>query len=161
MKTVRIINERWFRTAPFHDVKMLGIKFLGVPADRFVSTQTENFKRALVRQMYNKQYGEYGKEFEIPESSNPFGAPKRRRSKVYPVFVGEYRFVKNGLRAQKEDIRWQMMEVVKKNTTFEAAIEEFANQYGSNTKFKTAGKLEFDFQGMLGWAEKLGWIMRV
>ena len=157
MKKIRVINNRWFKTAEFHEVKMLGIKHLNIPADRFITKQNENFKRVMVRMQYDRMF-EYGKEFEIQEISNPFGVPKRRRSTA-TALSGEYTFVKNGLRAQKDDIRWEMMKVLKNNTTFEAANAEFASQYGSNIKFKSTGKLEFDFRSFMAWAEKCGWIV--
>lgn len=157
MKVVKVTNEKWFRNAPFGDVKMLGIKCLGVPADRFMSTQSEQFKRALVRQMFIKKF-QYGHEFEMEEISNPFGVPKRKRSRVSPVPSGEYRFVKNRLRCPKEDIRWEMMAVLQEKTTFEEAIAEFDGKYGKSLKFKSSGKSSFDFIGMINWALKSGWI---
>jgi hypothetical protein len=159
MKKIRVINSRWFKTAEFSDIKMLGIKHLHIPADKFLSRQNENFKRVLVRMVYEKQF-EYGLEFEIQEISNPFGIPKRKRAATN-ILSGEYQVLNVRLRAPKDDIRWEMVKVLKGNTTFEAASAEFASQYGSNIKFKSTGKLEFDFKGFMAWAEKCGWIITV
>lgn len=158
MKTIKVANEGWFKSAPFHDVKMLGIKFLGVPAERFESKQAEHFKRAMVRQLYNKDH-QYGEEFEIAVPDNPFGTPNKRQS-LSTKLVGPYAFVKNGLRAPEGDMRWEMMDCVAQNTTFEEANACWERDHGSD-KYKSTGALEYDFKGLIAWALKRGWIIKV
>lgn len=160
MKTIIIDDEKWFTTASFNDVKILGIRALGIPATSFNSTQSEHFKRSLVRQMFVQNY-DYGQVVNIQEISNPFGQPKRKRSKNTSVLKGAYRYIKNGLRAPENDIRWEMMKVLEEKSSFEEAIAEFDRRYGANTKFKSTGKAMFDFHGMTTWALKNNWIERI
>lgn len=160
MKTIIIDDEKWFTKANFNDIKMLGIRALGIPATSFASKQSEQFKRALVRQTFVQNH-DYGQVVNIQEISNPFGQPKRKRSRNVAVFKGEYRYIKNGLRAPQNDIRWEMMQVLGEKSTFEEAIAEFDRRYGSNTKFKSTGKSTFDFNAMIAWALKLKWIERM
>lgn len=159
MKTIIIDDENWFKKASFQDIKMLGIRVLGIPATCFMSKQSEEFKRALVRQTF-VQKCDYGQVVKIEEISNPFGTPKRKRSRNLSVLEGEYVFIKNTCRAPKDDIRHEMMAVIQTHTTFENARADFDKRYGVNTKFKSTGKSMFDFESMLGWALKCGWIER-
>lgn len=160
MKTIIIDDEKWFTQASFNDIKMLGIRALGIPAASFSSTQSEQFKRALVRQTF-VQKCDYGQVINIEEISNPFGQPKRKRSATKVDLVGKYAFIKNGLRAPDKDIRWEMMKVLEEHTSFEEATTEFDKRYGANTKFKSTGKAFFDFYGLTNWALKNNWIERI
>jgi hypothetical protein len=158
MKTICVTSEAWFKKAPFHDVKMLGIKHLGIPADRFENKQAENFKRAMVRQVFTKDH-QYGAEFEVAEPVNPFGTPKKRGG-TGEALKGGYAYVKCGLRAPEGDPRWDMDKCMAKHSTFEEAIECWNEEHGT-AKFKSTGALEYDFIGQLRWALKRGWIIRV
>ena len=164
MKTIKVQAEPWFSKAPFSEVKMLAIKHLGVPAAVMDdSHKPESSKRAIARQMFNKTH-QYGEEFEIIEPSNPFGkVPKRRVSGDSAAdLVGEYRFIKNGLRAQEGDIRWQMMKVVEEHTKFADAITMWDKEAGAKTMFKNSGtKNGFNFIDMVKWALSRGWIIKV
>lgn len=164
MKTIKVQTEQWFSKAPFSDIKMLAIKHLGIPADRMDdSHKPEVSKRALARQVFNKNH-QYGAEFEIIEPSNPFGKVPKRRSSVVAGggLVGEYRFVKNGIRAPEGDIRWEMMAVLEKHTKFEDAIKEWESTAGSKSKFKSTGaKHEFNFIDQINWSVTRGWIIKV
>jgi hypothetical protein len=158
MKTIKVTSEAWFKKAPFHDIKMLGIKHLGIPADRFENKQAEAFKRALVRQVYTKDH-QYGEDFEITEPVNPFGTPKKR-VRLGEALKGDYAFVKNGLRAPDGDVRHTMMEYLQRFTTFESVIQAWDADHEEKT-FKSTGALTFTFQGFIGWALKRCWIIRV
>lgn len=160
LKTIIIDDEGWFKKANMQDIRMLGIRGLGIPAESMMSKQSEHFKRSLVRQMFVQKY-DYGQVVKIEEISNPFGQPKRKRSKTTATILkGGYVFVKNTLRAPVGDIRHEMMAVIQEKSTFEDAIAEFDRRYGVNTKFKSTGKSMFDFNGFVGWALKCGWINR-
>lgn len=160
MKTILIDDEKWFTRASFNDVKLLGIRGLGIPAKCFDSKQSDQFKRALVRQRF-VQLCDYGQVVTIQELSNAFVPLKRKRTVSKTELTGEYRYMKCALRCPPNDIRWQMMEVLKENTDFSKAIQQFDKMYGSGTKFKSTGKQTFDFHGMIKWALKLGWIEAV
>lgn len=161
MSTVIIQDEQWFKNASFKDIKMLGIRELGIPADRLTPSpgRSEQFLRSLVCQAYVRK-NDYGQVVKIQEISNPFGQPKRKRSRTVSVYAGPYVYVKTGLRAPKDDIRWEMMSVLQEKSTFEEAQAEFDRRYGVNTKFKGTGKSTFDFIEFIGWSLKLGWIER-
>lgn len=160
MKLVKVVNEGWFKTAPFSDVKMVGIKHLGIPADKFANKQPEGFKRALVRQTFKQKGLPYGTEFEIMEAVNPFGTPKRK-NRSSGELVGSYSFVKNGLRAPEGDIRHDMMTVMERNTSFSEAIKDWENEgHAPNEKYRTTGASEFTFKAQMEWAMKRGWIIK-
>lgn len=162
MKEIKVTNEGWFKQAPFHDVKMLGIKFLDIPATAFENDKKpEHFKRALVRQAFVQKGHKIGEVFTIVEQPNPFGQPKKRRTVKNNDLTGEYKFVKNGLRAPSGDIRYELMDIIAKFSTFEQVVEEVENKYGKDHIFPTTGKLTFNIQSLLSWALKLGWIIKV
>jgi hypothetical protein len=154
---INVANEVWFKEAPFHQVKMLGVKFLEIPAARFENKQAESFKRALVRQAYKAKH-EYGEEFEIAEPVNPFGTPNRKS--LSTKLVGQYAFVKNGLRAPEGDTRWKMMECMARHTSFDEARKCWTEENGT-TRYKSTGALEYDFDGQMSWALRRGWIIKV
>ena len=158
MKTIKVTSEAWFKKAPFHDVKMLGIKHLGIPADRFENKQAEAFKRALVRQVYTKDH-QYGEDFEITEPVNPFGTPKKR-VRLDDALKGDYAFVKNGLRGEPGSLRVEQVLVISECSTFEQAILRWKNEF-SDEKAPTSGKGLVSMSEMLRWALKRGWIIRV
>jgi hypothetical protein len=164
MKTLKVLSEQWFTKAPFHEVKMLAIKHLGIPADRMDdSHKAETSKRALARQVFAKNH-EYGSEFEIIEPSNPFGKVSKRRSSATPGMglSGEYRFIKNGIRAPEGDIRWEMMALLEKHTKFEDVLAEWDKTVGLKTRFKATGKThDFNFPEQINWALLRGWIVKV
>ncbi len=159
MKTITVANEGWFKSASFSDVETVGVKFLGIPAEKFSGKQPEHFKRAMVRQVFVKTHS-YGESFEIHENANPFGTPKKRRGPKSrkSLRTGHYTFIKNGLRAPEGDIRREMMELVGEHTDFESLFKAGSDKYGLATKFKSTGKLEFDFVGLVDWAVQRGWI---
>ena len=164
MKTIRVLTDQWFTKATFNEVKMLAIKHLNVPADVMNdSHKPEGSRRAIARQVFNKSH-EYGEEFEIIESSNPFGKVPKRRSTT-PAgagLEGEYRWVKCGMRAPEDDIRWQMMKVVEEHTKFEDAIVAWDKEAGAKTLFKSTGaKHQFNFIDQVKWALSRGWIIKV
>lgn len=159
MKTIKVTEEKWFKNAPFSDVRMLGIKHLGIPADKFEGKQPEPFKRALVRQVFVKDH-QYGEEFEVMEATNPFGKAKARPTTRSLELSGSYAFLKNGLRAPEGDIRREMMTLIGQHTEFSVLFSEADKVYGK-TKYKSTGKLEFDFRELVLWALKRGWIERV
>lgn len=160
VKIVKVANEGWFKQAPFADVKMVGIKYLTIPAERFAGKQPEPFKRALCRQMFKQLGFTYGQEFEIMDQpTNPFGQPKRKRSTK--TLSGTYSFVKNGLRAPEGDVRYDMMKVIERNTSFTEAIKDWENEgHAPNEKYRSTGKLEFTFKGLIEWALERGWIIK-
>ena len=163
MKTIKVLTEQWFTKASFNEVKMLAIKHLEVPASVMNdSHKPEGSRRAIARQVFNKSH-EYGEEFEIIEPSNPFGkVPKRRTTSSSGGLDGEYRFVKCGMRAPDDDIRWQMMKVVEDNTKFEDAIAAWDKEAGAKTLFKSTGaKHQFNFIDQVKWALSRGWIIKV
>lgn len=158
MKTLIITDESWFKKASFQDIKMLGIRFLGIPADRFSSTQSEHFKRSLVRQVF-VQKCDYGQVVTIEEINNQISTNKRKSKPRGTLPTGKYLFVQNRLRAPEGDIRHEMIKVLSWNNTFEDARADFDKKYGITTKFKSTGKLTFDFNSMVSWALKCGWIV--
>lgn len=161
MKIVKVVNEGWFKTAPFSDVKMVGIKHLDIPAEKFANNQPEGFKRALVRQVFKSKDLKYGTGFEIMEAVNPFGAPKRRNRAGDNGLIGTYSWVKNGLRAPEGDIRHDMMKVVERNTDFKLAIKDWEGEgHAPGEKYRSTGALEFTFKGLVEWALKRGWIIK-
>jgi len=156
---IKIENQKWFQKAPLHQVIMLGIKHLVLPADRMNDTKKdETFKRAMVRQAFTANH-EYGAEFEIPEPVNPFGAVvKTRRG---GQMIGEYRFVKNGLRVPENDVRWEIAKVLEENTRFEDVTAYFDDKYGKGHVFKATEKQGFTIKDQLNWSLKRGWIIKV
>lgn len=154
---IKVSNEGWFKTAPFHDVKMLGVKYLGVPAERFDSKQAEHFKRAMVRQVYNKSHV-YGEEFEIVEPENPFGAPKKRQLLGFKL-AGPYVYVACTQRVPSTDIRWKMIEVVKKHTELSACQKELTETF--EAEYPTNKEKTFKTKEYLSWCLKCGWIMKI
>jgi hypothetical protein len=122
-----------------------------------MSKQSEQFQRALVRQMFVRNY-EYGHEFEVEQLLNPFGVPKRKRERSASAPSGKYTFIKNRLRVPPGDIRWEMLEVLKKHTTFEDAYAEFDTKYGKGTKFKGSGTTMFSFVETCKFSLKSGWL---
>jgi hypothetical protein len=157
MKLVKILAENWFKNAPFHEVKMVGIKHLGIPAEKFENKQPEGFKRALVRQTFVASH-EYGEEFEIIEPPNPFGTPGKR--KVGGSASYDYSFVKNGLRAPDGDIRHEMMAVIERNASVKAAIADWETDHTPGEKYPNTGKGLIAFADMLSWAQARGWIIK-
>lgn len=161
MKLVKVVNEGWFKSAPFADVKMVGIKHLGIPAEKFTNNQPEGFKRALVRQVFKSKDFEYGAEFEIMEAANPFGTPKRRNRIGSDEMTGSYVWVKNGLRAPDGDIRHDMMKIMERNTDFAVAIKDWEGEgHAPGEKYRTTGASEFTFKAQMEWALKRGWIIK-
>jgi hypothetical protein len=158
MKLVKILSEQWFKNAPFHEVKMVGIKHLGIPAEKFENKQPEGFKRALVRQTFAAKH-DYGEEFEIIEPSNPFGTPGKRKSPGTTANY-EYSFVKNGLRAKEGDIRHEMAEVIARNTSVKAAIADWETDHTPGEKYAKEGKGFFTFADQLAWSLTRGWIIK-
>jgi len=154
---ISIVAEDWFKNAPYYQVKMLGIKHLGIEATKFETKQPEGFKRALVRQVFVKSF-DFGEEFDIRDEQNPFGAAPKR-NKPGTVCAGEYRYAKSGLRAPDTDIRWEMDEVMRENTTFEEAEAEWKKRHGSH-KFEI-GKMQVSFAMQFAWALRRGWIIKV
>lgn len=165
MKVLKVLTEQWFTNSPFHEVKMLGIKHLNIPASALDdANKPENSRRALVRQVFNKSEHEYGEEFEIIEPTNPFGKVPKRRTSTTTGLTGEYRFVKCGMRAPEEDIRWKMMELMEKNTDFETLVKAWEQESGTGPRelFKATGKShQFNFIDQVNWALARGWIVRV
>jgi hypothetical protein len=160
MKIIVVKDENWFKKAPFADVKMVGIKHLGIPAEKFAGKQPEPFKRAMVRQVFAQKDLEYGIEFEIMEANNPFGQPKRRRSSDDSL-IGTYSWVKNGTRAPEGDVRHDMMTVIERNTSFQDAIKDWEGEgHVPGEKYRSTGVLEFTFKGLVEWALKRGWIIK-
>jgi hypothetical protein len=164
MKVIKVLSEQWFKKASFDEVRLIAVRHLNIPADVMNdSHKEENFKRAMARQVFNKEH-EYPKEFEIVEISNPFGkVPKRRTSTaVAGGLTGEYRFIKCGMRAPEDDIRWQMMKTLENHNKFEDALKEWDKTTGVKTRFQSTGKSHtFNFVEMVQWALKRGWIERV
>lgn len=166
MKTITVKNEGWFKQADFHDVKMLGITHLEIPADKFIGGKEEEAsRRTLVRQVFKQKGHEYGEEFEIVEPSNPFGTPGKRKSQGASgasSLTGTYSFVKSGLRAKEDDIRWEMEKVIKRNTSFKDLITDWEKTHEPNEKFTKSGDKggKFTFIEQVQWALKRGWIIR-
>ena len=158
MKLIKPLSEQWFKNAPFHEVKMLGIKHLNIPADKFENKQPEGFKRALVRQVFVKDH-EYGEEFEIIEPPNPFGTPDKRKSGGGSANY-EYSFVKNGLRAPDGDIRHEMMEVITRNTSVKAAVADWETDHTPGEKYQKEGKGLYTFVEQIAWSLTRGWIVK-
>ena len=105
MKEITVNSENWFKIASWHDVKMLGLKHLAIPAENLDSKQSEQFKRSLVRQVYMKDH-EFGEKFDVMPVANPFGkAPKRKTRPAGEALTGEYAVVRNGLRAPEGDVQ--------------------------------------------------------
>jgi hypothetical protein len=158
MKLVKILAENWFKNAPFHEVKMVGIKHLGIPAEKFENKQPEGFKRALVRQTFNAGH-EYGEEFEIIEPPNPFGTPGKRKtgSENY-----EYSFVRNGLRLPHTDFRWEMLAVIARNTSWKDAVADWETDHKPNERYvkPTEKKTTVSFKEQIAFALKQGWIIK-
>jgi len=161
MKIIKVVNEGWFKQAPFADVKMVGIKHLGIPAAKFANQQPEGFKRALVRQTFKQQGLEYGAEFEIMEAVNPFGSPKRKARAGNNSLVGTYSVVKFRLRVPEGDVRHDMNRVMERNTDFAEAIKDWENEgHAPNEKYRSTGASEFTFKAQMEWALKCGWIIK-
>jgi hypothetical protein len=158
MKSVKVLSEQWFKGAPFHEVKMVGIKHLGIPAEKFANKQPEAFKRALVRQTFVVKY-EYGQEFEIIEAENPFGSPSKRKTPGTTANY-EYSFVNNGLRAPEGDIRHEMMEIIERNTSVKAAIEDWETNHPPGEKYPNTGNGVFTFKDLINWSLLRGWIIK-
>ena len=158
MKSVKVLSEQWFKGAPFHEVKMVGIKHLGIPAEKFANKQPEAFKRALVRQTFVVKY-EYGQEFEIIEAENPFGSPSKRKTSGTTANY-EYSFVNNGLRAPEGDIRHEMMEVIERNTSVKAAIADWETDHVPGEKYPNTGKNLITFEWQIQWSLLRGWIIK-
>lgn len=154
---IKVANEIWFKQAPYYHVKMLGIKHLGVPAERFETKNQESSKRALVRQVYRSKYDKYGIEFEIPETTTV----TKRRTANNNTLTGEYTTSKIGLRAPKEDVRWELLAIIQKNKTFEEVIASVEEKYGEKHQFPTTGEMTFDIQSFLSWSIKRGWIIKL
>lgn len=163
MKTVIIENEKWFKTAPFYDVRILGITHLNIPPEKFEGKQPEPFKRALVRQVFTTHH-EYGAQFDLTEPSNPFGKARvRKRQPVSEQLKGTYVYVRNGLRAKENDIRHEMMTAMSEHSNFETLISAWKEKHGS-MRYKSPkdnAKLEFDFENFVKWALRRGWIEKV
>jgi len=156
MKLIKPQSEVWFKQAPFHEVKMLGIKHLGIPAEKFENKQPEGFKRALVRQVFVKDH-EYGEEFEVIEPKNPFGTPGKRKSTSANY---EYAFVKNGVRAPEGDIRHEMMRVIERNTSVKEALADWETDHTPGEKYHNTGKGVITFIDMISWSLLRGWIVK-
>lgn len=165
MELIKVVNEQWFKTAPFEQVMMLGIKYFNIPAEKFENKQAEHFKRAMVRQVFVKGGHQYGEEFEIyikPKvETNPFGKAKPSKKYVSNEHLsGTYSWVKSGLRAEENDIRHEMIKVIEHNSTIKDCISEW---YGTHDKERyptKGGKLTFSFEDMIKWAFKCGWILK-
>jgi hypothetical protein len=160
MKIIVVKDENWFKKAPFADVKMVGIKHLGIPAEKFAGKQPEPFKRAMVRQVFAQKDLEYGIEFEIMEANNPFGQPKRKRSNG-GTLTGTYSWVKNGIRAPEGDVRHDMMRVIERNDSFEEAIKDWQNEgHAPGEKYKNTGQNMITFEWQIQWSLMRGWIIK-
>lgn len=162
MKIIKVVDENWFKKAPFADVKMVGIKHLGIPADRFAGKQPEPFKRAMVRQVFKQKEIPYGTEYEIMEVNNPFGQPKRRRSATTSGDF-EYVWVKNGIRTPKDDIRWEMMRIIEENTSLFNVIKAWESEgHLISDRYESTGekKSKFTFMMHFNFALKQGWIIK-
>lgn len=160
MKEITVNSENWFKIASWHDVKMLALKYLAVPAANLDSKQSERFKRQLVKQVYMKSHA-FGEKFDVMPVANPFGKVPKRRVATSDGLTGQYAWIKNGLRAPEDDVRWKMMECLEAHSTFEEATAAWEKEYGKGTKFKSTGKLEFTFKGQAEWAIKRNWIERI
>jgi len=158
MKSIKVLSEQWFKGAPFHEVKMLGIKHLGIPAEKFENKQPEAFKRALVRQTFVASH-EYGEEFEIIEPPNPFGTPGKRKTPGTTANY-DYSFIKNGIRAPEGDIRHEMMEVIGRNTSVKAAIADWETDHTPGEKYPNTGKNLITFEWQIQWSLTRGWIIK-
>jgi hypothetical protein len=170
MKTIKVVNEAWFSTAPLADIVDLGMREFDIDPIRF-DKKDERQKRALVRQVFKQRDLKYGAEFELDEKAgkaNPFARkssvklPKERMS--VSNLKGQYRVVKCRMRANDNDEKWNLWLIVAQNTDFETCLAKLHEKYadrGPNPKFNSSGALQFTLESFVAWAVTCGWIVRV
>lgn len=164
-KTIIVVNEKWFSTAPIEDVMSLGLRVLDIPVAN-MDGKDEKGQRTIVRQVFKqREEFDFGQEFEITElNSNPFkkkGVMAKKTPRV-PIneLNGPYKVVKCRMRAPDNDPRWELWGDVATHKTFEELFALFDEKYHGK-RFSSTGTATFSAKEFAQWSLKCGWIIKV